>query len=260
MIAGRDFEESRRDGAREALIDQYLAKQFFPNSNPIGETVEDRANEEKFTIIGVVQQARMYDLDKDGRGQIFFRADNNADVAYLFYTIRTERDPQALIPEARSVIREIERRVPVSMMRTMDEIVAEARSRERISAVLIACLALGALLLVSMGLFGMVSGSVVRRSGELAVRLALGATHGNIICLVVGEGARLIMLGLLIAVPGVYMAGEAVRGFLVEVSPFDGATLAGVVAGLVAVALLACYLAARRVTTIDPDRLLREGG
>lgn len=257
LLAGRDFEESRREGVREVLIDQYLAKQFFPNLSPIGATVEDY--DEKFTIVGV-QQARMHDLYKDGRSQIFHRADEYPQVAYLFYVIRTDRDPHALISETRSVIRQIERRIPVSMMLTMNEIVADARSRERISAVLTASLALGALLLVSMGLFGMISGSVARRRGELAVRMALGATHHSVIRLVVGEGARLILLGLLIGVPGIYLAGEAIRGFLIQVSPFDGPTLVAVVSGLVAVALLACYLAARRVTTINPEQLLREGG
>jgi putative ABC transport system permease protein len=256
LLAGRDFEEPHRAGIKEALIDQYLAKQFFPNSSPLGQTVVD--NDAKFTIIGVVQQARMHDLHKDGRSQVFYSADEFPP-AYSFYVIRTDKDPHALISGARSVIRQIERRIPVSMMFTMDEIVADARSRERISAALTAGLALGALLLVSMGLFGMISGSVARRSGELAVRLALGATHGNVIRLVVGEGARLIFVGLLIGIPGIYMAGEAIRGFLILASPFDGPTLVVVVSGLTAVALLACYLAARRVTAIDPDRLLREG-
>src|SRR5262250_1798978 len=178
----------------------------------------------------------------------------------MFYVIRTERDPHALIPEVRSIIRQIERRIPVSMMLTMDEIVADARSRERISAVLTAGLALGALLLVAMGLFGMISGSVARRRGELAVRLALGATHQRVIRLVVTEGARLLALGLIVGSPGIYIAGEALKGFLIGVSPFDTATLAAVVIGLSATAVLACYLAARRVTRIDPDRLLREGG
>jgi ABC-type antimicrobial peptide transport system permease subunit len=106
----------------------------------------------------------------------------------------------------------------------------------------------------------MISGSVARRRGELAVRLALGATHGRVIRLVVGEGARLVVLGFLIAVPGIYVAGEALRGFLIGVSPFDASTLLAVAAVLVGIALFACYLAARRVTSIDPDRLLREGG
>jgi putative ABC transport system permease protein len=142
----------------------------------------------------------------------------------------------------------------------MDEIVADARSRERISAVLLAGLAVGALLLVSMGLFGMISGSVTRRRGELAVRLALGATHRRVIRLVVSEGVRLITLGLMIGIPGIYMAGEAIQGFLICVSPFDVPTLTIVAIGLITIGLFACYMAARRVTAIDPDRLLREGG
>ena len=110
-----------------------------------------------------------------------------------------------------------------------------------------------------MGLFGMISGSVARRSSELAVRMALGATHQNIIRLVVGGGARLILLGMLIGIPGIYMAGEALRGFLVGVSPYDTPTIASAAAGLVTAGLFACYVAARRVTRLAPDRLLREG-
>ena len=93
---------------------------------------------------------------------------------------------------------------------------------------------------------------------ELAVRLAMGATHGRILRLVVGEGARLIVLGLLIGIPGVYMAGQAIKGFLVGVSPFDTPTLVVTSIGLVTVTLLACYLGARRVTAIQPARLLNE--
>jgi putative ABC transport system permease protein len=259
LLAGRDFEATRHEGVREALIDRYLAKQFFPDSSPIGATVQFAGN--PVTVVGVVEQARLHGLHQDGRPQIFLRAEDYPNVVgYWFYTLRTDRDPRTLISEARSAIRQIERRIPVSQMRAMDEIVADARSRERISAVLIGGLALGALVLVTMGLFGMISGSVTRRRGELAVRLALGATHGRVIRLVVGEGARLLTLGLLIGVPGVYLAGEALRGLLVGVSPFDATTLAAVAVGLVALALFTCYLAARRVTAIAPDLLLREGG
>jgi putative ABC transport system permease protein len=164
-----------------------------------------------------------------------------------------------LISQTRSAIRQVERRIPVSQMWTMEEIVGDARSRERISAVMLSGLALGALLLVTMGLFGMISGSVTRRRGELAVRLALGATHHRVIRLVVGEGARMLAIGLLMGIPGIYLAGEALRGFLIGVSPFDASTLAAVALGLIGISLLACYLAATRVTTIDPERLLREG-
>ena len=257
LLAGRDFDPARPKGVLEAMIDRHLAQQFFPNSSPLGARLV--VGNSEATIVGVVEQARIHSLHKDGRPQYFVRAEDYGNVGYWFYTLRTTRDPKSLINEARGVIRDIERRIPVSQMLTMDEIVAEARSRERISTALLSGLAIGALLLVTMGLFGMISGSVTRRRGELAVRMALGATHHRVIRMVVSEGARLLLLGLLIGLPGVYLAGRALQGFLIEVSPFDIPTLAAVGAGLIGIALLACYLAARRVTTIDPERLLREG-
>jgi predicted permease len=263
LLAGRDFEPAHHDGVYEALIDRHLAAQFFPNGSPIGATLQvltGGPNREFYPrIVGVVDQARLHGLYQDGRPQVFIRAEDDVSRGYWFFTIRTDGDPRALISEARSAIRQIERRIPVSQMSTMDEIVADARSRERISAVMLSGLALGALLLVTMGLFGMISGSVTRRRGELAVRLALGATHHRVIRLVVGEGARMLATGLLMGIPGIYLAGQALRGFLVGVSPFDAPTLAAVALGLIGISLAACYLAATRVTTIDPERLLREG-
>jgi ABC-type antimicrobial peptide transport system permease subunit len=126
------------------------------------------------------------------------------------------------------------------------------------SAVLIGGFALGALLLVAMGLFGMISGAVVRRQGELAIRLALGASHQRMLRLALGEGAWLVVVGMLIAIPGVYAAGGLIRGLLVEISPWDPLTLLAVAFGLLVVAIAACYVPARRVLVIDPARLLRQ--
>ncbi len=108
-----------------------------------------------------------------------------------------------------------------------------------------------------MGLFGVVSGSVTRRRHELAMRLVLGADYGRVLRLVLGEGALLVGLGVLIGVPGVYAAGGLIRGVLVGVSPSDPLTLTAVAIGLALVALAACYVPARRVLDIDPARSLR---
>ena len=257
LVEGRDFEPARREGVREALIDRHLAAEFFPNGGAVGARLI--CNREPMTVVGVVEQARMYDLHEDDElRQLYVRAED-FEARPSFYALRTDRDPQSLIPEVRMALREVDRRVPISDIRTMNEIVAERRGRERLSAVLISGLALGALILVAMGLFGMISASVARRRGELAVRMALGATHQRVIRLVVWEGARLITVGLVIGIPGVYMSGLTLRGFLVGVSPFDASTLAAVAIGLLSLALLVCYLAARRVTTIEPERLLRQG-
>jgi putative ABC transport system permease protein len=261
LLNGRAFGESRRDDVREALVDRHLAERFFPAGSPLGATIPFGPPGGLLTIVGVVEQARLYDLHRDGRPQIFIRQEDWGPFGQPYYVVvRTEREPQSLIPEVRAAIGRIDPRVPLSQVRTMDQIVAEARGRERISAVLIAGLALGALLLVAMGLFGVISGSVARRRGELAVRLALGATHGRVMRLAVGEGARLVALGLLLGIPGVYMSGQAIRGILIGISPFDAPTLVVVGAGLTAVTLCACYVAARRVAAIEPSTLLREEG
>ena len=258
LVEGRDFEPTRREGVREALIDRHIAREFFPNSSAVGAKL--LCNGEPMIVVGVVEQARLYDLhaDDDLR-QLYVRAED-FESRPSYYVVRTDRDPRALIPEVQMALRQVDRRVPISDIRTMDEIVAERRSRERLSAALISGLALGALILVAMGLFGMISGSVARRRGELAIRLALGATHRHAIRLVVGEGVKLITAGLLIGIPGIYMTGEALRGFLVGVSPFDASTLGAVGFGLLSVTVFVCYIAARQVTAIEPDRLLRDGG
>jgi len=258
VLAGRPFGAAYRADVREALIDRHLAQQFFPDGGAIGATLQ--FNNRTMTVVGVVNQARLHDLHRDGRQQIYLRAEDAGSRGYWFFTLRTRRDPQAIIPEVRGVIRSIERRVPVSQMLMLDEIVAEARSRERISAALMGGLAVGALILVAMGLFGMISGSVTRRRGELAIRLALGATHTRVLKLVIGEGALLVGAGVLIGIPGIYATSDVVRGLLIDVSPWDPLTLLGVAGGLALVTIAACYLPARRVLRIDPALLLRQDG
>jgi ABC-type antimicrobial peptide transport system permease subunit len=258
LIAGRAFEE-RREGVREAMIDRSLALRLFPNRSALGAML--RTDGVSVTIIGVVDQARLYDLHRDGRPQLFVRADDYDDAGRrpVFLAVRTSRDPESMIAEVRSVIRRIDRRVLVVDERPMAQIVANKRSRERISAVVIGGLALGALLLVAMGLFGVIAGSVARRRGEMAVRMALAATQHRVIRLVVAEGARLLALGFLTGVPGIYLSGQTIRALLIDVSPFDAPTLAAVAAGLTFIALLTCYLAARKITSIEPANLHRAG-
>src|SRR5262249_35101752 len=142
-------------------------------------------------------------------------------------------------------------------VRPMAQIVGDKLRQARTSAVVIAALALGALLLAAMGLFGIVSNSVIRRRHEMAVRLAVGADHGRILRLVLGEGALLVGIGVLIGVPGIYAASGLIRGVLVGISPSDPATLAAVALGLGLVTMAACYLPARRVLGLDPAQSLR---
>ena len=257
LLSGRAFNESRPEGVREAIVDRPFATYFFPNASPIGATIPYLGS--SATIVGVVEQARQYDLHQDGRPQVYLRAEDwNFGGRGLAFAVRTTRPPKTLIPDLQAMMRRIDPRLTVTRVQSMNEIVDRALSQQRLGAVLIGGFALGALLLAAMGLFGVVSGSVTRRRHELAMRLVLGADYGGVMRLVLGEGALLIGLGVLLGAPGVYAAGGVIRGVLVGVSPSDPLTLVAVAAGLTIVAMTACYLPARRVLDIDPARSLRQ--
>ena len=134
----------------------------------------------------------------------------------------------------------------------------ESLRQQRLTALIIAGFALGAVLLAAMGLFGVVSGSVTRRRHEFAVRIALGADPSRILRLTMADGLVLVLLGLIVGLPGLYLSGQALEAVVVGVSPFDPLTVSVVTSGLVLIALAACYVPARRVAWIRPARLLRQ--
>jgi putative ABC transport system permease protein len=255
ILEGQAFPRNRSPDVREMLIDEQVARQFWPNASPIGATFPFQ--NENVTIIGVFRQPRLYDVHSDGRPQILFRAE---DWGYrgLSYVVRTRRDARAVIPDLRAAIRSVDPQLAVAEVRTMNEIVGNALREERVSAVLVAGFAAGALLLAAMGLFGVVSASVTRRRHELAIRLALGADNPRLLRLVMGEGARLIALGIMIGVPATWLAASGLRALLVGVERVEPVMVTGVAVLLAAVALAACYLPARRVLGIQPARLLRD--
>jgi len=256
LIEGHTFDAATRGGVHEALIDRRMARYFFGDRSPLGAMI--MCDSRRLTIVGVVEQPRIESLHRaDSHPQIFMRAEDHRERPWRM-ALHTTGDPAALIPEVQTIVRRLDRRVPISNVETLDSVVAARRSQERTSAIVIAGLAIGALLLVAMGLFGMVSGSVVERRGELALRLALGATHQQVIYAVVRDGARMVASGALISIPGIYLVGRALSGMLIEVSPFDALTLAAVTLGLAGVTLLACYVAAKPAAAIAPERLLRD--
>ena len=256
VIAGRDFEPPRPGAPREVVIDRTLAERFYPGANPVGAPIVISGGR-PLTIVGVVDHARQYDLHQDGRAQVYIR-DEDDTYGTLYFALRTRRDPKDLATEARAAIRRVDPQVAVSEVRPLERIVDESLREQRASAVLIGGFSIGALLLAAMGLFGVVAASVVSRRHEVAVRLALGADHRRALALVLRDGAVLVLLGIAIGAPGVYFAGQLLRGILLGISPFDPATLAAVAGGLAFVALASCWLPARRVTRIDPAHVLRE--
>ena len=255
ILAGRDFGPVLPGARREAIIDRTLAAEFYPTGGAVGNSAV--LGKDTLTIVGVVEHARQYDLHRDGRPQVYLR-DQDDTYGALYFAVRTRRAPLDLVTDVRSVVRRLDPQLAISQIRTLDDVVNDSLRQQRVSAVLVAGFSIGALLLAAMGLFGVVAGSVARRRHEIAVRLALGADRGRVLRLVIGEGAVLVALGIVVAVPGIYITGRAMRGVLVGISPFDPLTLVGVAAGLALVALAACYIPARRVGLIDPAGALRE--
>ena len=256
LIAGRTFREPRPQNVLEAMIDAALARRFFPKGSALGANI--RMDNQTLTVIGVFAQARLYDVYADGRPQILTR-NEDFGMRPLFYVMRTAvREPHSLSPEATAAVRKVDTRVPVGNPRSMDDLVEAAISPQSMGAALIGAFAAGALLLAAMGLFGVVSGSVTRRQHELAVRLACGADHAGLLRLVLKEGALLVVGGLVIGAPGIYIAKGLIRGLLVGVSPSDPLTLLAAASGLVLVAMAACYVPARRALGIEPSQLLRK--
>ena len=253
LLAGRAFEDSAQRG--EVLVDNVFARRFFPGVDPIGAEIPLQGMD--FTIVGVVQQARLFDVHRDGRPQVYVQMSGQVFFRALYYVMETGRDPDTLLPDLRAAVRGVDARVAVGDARSMDEILGNAMRQQRTGATLIGSFALGALLLAAMGIFGVIAGSVTRRHHELAVRLAVGADHRNVLGLVVREATLLVGMGVLLGVPGIYAASGLIRGALVGVSPADAATLVGVVACLALVTLATGYAAARRVLRIDPAELLR---
>jgi ABC-type antimicrobial peptide transport system permease subunit len=236
------------------LIDERVAQQFFPSASPLGHEIV--TGDDHLRIVGVVRQPRLYDVHRDGRGQLWAR---NDDIGYssLYYALRTEGDPLDLVPAVRSAVRRLDPALPLADLRPLAELVEQAVRQQRLSAALVGGFAVGALLLAAMGLFGLVAGAVTRRRHELGVRLALGAGRRRVVRLVVADGLGLVALGVLLGVPGVWALGRFLDGVVVDISPFDPATLAAVAAGLGLVAAVACWLPARRVAAIDPASSLR---
>jgi putative ABC transport system permease protein len=256
LLAGRSFTKTRQTGVAEAMIDTGVARRFFPDGNAVGSQI--RFGERLLlTVVGVVGHARLYGLQSDGRPQVLVRAEDFG-MRPLFYVMRTTRDPHSLLPDVTAAVRRIEPRVAVGDPRSMDDLVQVSRSPQAIGASLLGSLALGALLLTAMGLFGVVAGSVTRRRHELAVRLAVGADHQRILRMVLVEGALLVSVGLLIGAPGIYFGYRAIRGLLVGVSPYDPLALLAAALGLLTVAMAACYVPARRVLKIDPSQMLHQ--
>jgi predicted permease len=251
LVAGREFDRSNDDstGARAAIIDEALARRFFPGLSPVGRMM--LADDDTLRIAGVARHIRMYTLEDTGREQIWLP---HALVSYRYLVLaaRTSGEPLALAAAARTAIHGVDPGQPIIAVSTMRSAIGDSLAQRRLVLILVGGFAAAALLLAGLGVYGVASTTVAQRTRELGIRMALGADRRRVIREVLSGPARLVAFGLLLGLAGTWPAGRAVQRLLYGVTPMDPIVLGGVSLLLVAVAVLAGYLPARRATRVDP--------
>ena len=259
VLRGRDFTGQDRDGApRVGIINETFAKRYFgASANPLGKRISMSGAEGPFIeIVGVVRDSKYNTLGENPLPYFYLpHLQNFSSEMTLF--VRTTGEPQSLLSPVRNEIRLLDKNLPVSNAQTLNEYMSGALLLPRVGALMLGVLGALALLLVAVGLFGVMSFTVARRTREIGIRIALGAQRVDVIKLIIVEGLMLVgggvALGLVIAV----LLTRVLESLLYGVSPIDFITFAGVVVMLFAVAALASYVPARRATKVDPMIALR---
>jgi putative ABC transport system permease protein len=258
LIAGRYFTERDVPGTPQvAIINEALARTFFPGENAIGKRIDFQWDTTGFQeIVGVVADVRHYALDTPVLPEVYVPFAQRPSRGTTL-VIRSRNNPASLVGVVRRQIFELDTGQAVSKVRTMDQIVSDSVASRRLSMSLLAGFAVVALLLASMGLYGTLSYSVAQRTQEIGIRSAMGAQPRDIFKLVVGHGMRLTLAGTGFGLAGSLALTKVLSTFLFGVSATDPITYAGVAALLLAITLLACYIPARRASKVDPIVALR---
>jgi predicted permease len=262
IVRGRVLEEQDGPAApKVAFVNEAFARAYFAGTDPIGRRVAigDDPKNPRYEIVGVVGDAR-YDSPREAPARTLYlgilqAGDQGAYSSDL--EVRTSGDPMRTVPELRRAVAEIDHRVPIASVTTLSDQVAGAVGPERLLAQLVSAFSVLALVLACVGLYGVVSQAVARRTNEVGIRMALGADRARILGMILREAGSLILLGLAVGIPGAALAARLLTNQLFGVAPADPLTLAASASVLLAVALLAGYIPARRASRVDPLVALR---
>jgi putative ABC transport system permease protein len=255
---GRTLTEADVDGGpRVAVIDEAMARQFFPNEDPIGKRIviywRDRIARE---IVGVVSNVRQASLDKD-TGPHMYIPYYQTPLNYATLLVRTNADPLKLASAVKSQVLAVDRDQPVYAVQTMERIIDDSVAERRFQMLLLGIFAGAALALAGVGIYGVISYAVTERTREIGIRLALGAQAGDVLRLIIGQGIKLISIGVAIGLLASFGLTRLMKNLLYDVTATDPTTFLLIPLLLAVVALLACYIPARRATKVDPLLALR---
>lgn len=261
LLQGRAFEDQDHANApRVAIVNQTLARRYWPDRSPIGQriTFGDPAHPESqwLTVVGVVGDTRVTGLTDAPYAQIY-RPYTQVGQGTMAVLLRTTGDPARLAGTLREAIRSQDPGLPVYDVKSMESFVGESIAQPRISTWLTTGFAGIALLLAAIGIYGVISYSVTQRTAEVGVRIALGARPADVLRLIIAQGMRPVIAGIVVGLAGAWLTARLIRGLLFGVSASDPLTFVVVPVFLAGIALLATYIPARRATRVDPMVALR---
>ncbi len=261
VLQGRGVADADRDNApRIAVINRTMAAHYWPDKTPIGERLGVNGNApgeiDWLTIVGVSGDVRQYGLAKPPVDQVYVSLMQYPGLSTACL-VRTTAEPKALTAAVRNAVHAIGPEQPVDRFRTLEEMHENALDMPRLTAVLLAAFAGLALVITATGIAGVISFTVGQRRQEFGIRMALGALPGSVVRMVLRQGMRLVLLGLAIGVAGAFVLSRLFASLLYETAPSDPPTYLAVALVLGLVAAVACFVPARRATTVDPMVVLR---
>ena len=257
LLAGRGFTD--RDDKTSVIVDEDLAARLWPGQNPVGRRFRIDDDWDWVTVIGVMKDFKMMGPDtRETDYAMLYPVDRERGLGgYMALAIRTDRDPDQLLPAIRRAVREVDARQPIADLMSANKAYASAIEMPRFLLVLISILAIVALALASVGVYGVLAYGVSQRTHEIGVRIALGARMTQLQSMVVREGMLLALVGVGLGIAGALALSRFIRAVLFMVEPNDPLTLVGVMGALLIAALIASALPARRATKVNPLSAIR---
>ncbi len=260
LMDGRLFDERDVQGAPDVtIVNQSMARTFWGNQSPIGRRVRPGSSDPWCTIIGVVEDVKNAGIDKPAGTELYvpYTQRQGSGMRNAFVVLRAQGDPQSLSGGVRSEVRALDPMIPVANVRMMDEVVAAAQSRPRFLTLLLTLFSSIALIIATVGIYGVISYSVARRSKEFGLRMALGAQRKDVLGLVMKQGVLLTLIGVVTGLASAFAGTRVLSGLLYGIGATDPLTYTGITMLLTVVALAASYIPARRATRVDPMVALR---